>query len=109
MELLTVIAIIGVMVSVVMGIRTLVKRKSLVARTQANLEQIALQLDEYQLLNGVYPVNLEVIEDDLPSNIKLQDSWERAYIYATNGSRAYSLYSEGPLSDEPEDNIYPGK
>ena len=109
MELLTVIAIIGIMVSVVMGISTLVKRKSLVARTQANLEQLALQLDEYQLLNGVYPVNLEVIEDDLPSNIKLQDSWERAYIYATNGSRAYSLYSEGPLSDEPEDNIYPGK
>ena len=108
-ELLTVIAIIGIMVSVVIGVSSMVKRKSLVARTQASLEQIAIKLDEHLLAYGEYPINLEEIKDDLPNNVDLQDAWERDYTYKTNASRSYIMFSQGPLTDIAGDDIYPGK
>ena len=120
-ELLTVIAIISIMVSVVIGISSMVKRKSMVARTQASLEHMALALNEYKLLNGLYPDYLTNIVNYLPDSVKIQrdsassdgklrDIWGREFQYSPRSkSKSYELYSTGPLEDTAADNIYSGK
>jgi len=120
-ELLTVIAIIATMVSVVIGVASLVKGKSMVARTQASLEHMATELEEYKLIYGQYPDELTNIASKLPdsvkinraggpSNGKLRDLWNREYEYsAKNRSQSYELYSLGPLPDVAADNIHAGK
>jgi prepilin-type N-terminal cleavage/methylation domain-containing protein len=54
-ELLVVIAIIGVLAALLLTITARMKQKQMIARTQAELAQVATAIDSYKLKTGFYP------------------------------------------------------
>jgi prepilin-type N-terminal cleavage/methylation domain-containing protein len=108
-ELMTVIAIIGLLAGTMVGIAKLVRDRSRQARTRAEMSQIGFKIVDYQVEYGIVPGNLSLIEGKLPPNIDLIDVWERPYNYITNNIRSYTLYSDGPDDTFDGDNIYEGQ
>ena len=108
-ELLMVIAIIGVLVGLVIGAASYARMKALVSRTKAEMEHIANALQKYNFNNGVYPDTLLVVTNDLPEGANLIDSWDSPYSYQKGPEGlSYTLYSLGPLTDplEAADDIF---
>lgn len=116
-ELLTVITIMAIIMGLVVGVGHLARTKALTSRTQAELEQIANVLNEYQVRNGVFPTSLTTggansISNNLPENIDTIDAWHHTYEYIISPPyMTYNLFSRGP-NDDPafvEDNIVAGR
>jgi len=116
-ELLTVITIMALIMGLVVGAGRLARTKSLSSRTQAELEQIATVLNEYQARNGVFPTSLTTggaasISNNLPENVDTIDAWHNTYEYVIAAPyMTYTLFSRGP-NDAPsfvEDNIIAGR
>ena len=112
-ELLTVITIMGILVALIIGAGRFAKLKSLEGRAKSELQHFENALSEYQLKNGSYPTLLTdpQIIGKLPGKIDAIDPWGTAYVYQPNGSPAmsYTIYSEGPNTAIPADNIISGK
>lgn len=119
-EMLAVMAVIGVLAAMVLGISGWASRKADESKAEADIETIKNLLEEYRSQQGFYPEESqwdEVIEDmDETFYIEtdeLKDPWGRVYIYKKNGKYVISVFSSGPdgqyssdLSDnDNKDNV----
>ncbi len=67
-ELLTVILIMGILMSMIIGIAVVVSQKNLEARALADIENIRNALNEHQLDYGKFPEST-LADDTCPTNI----------------------------------------
>ena len=125
-ELLTVILIIGILMSMIIGIAVVVNQKNLEARALADIENIRNALNEHQLDYGSFPdstLSDTTWIDDIDDYMTLEsfdyiDPWGNMYLYVTpagdDSPRRYTLYSLGRDGEEGTeetnaDNIVAGR
>lgn len=117
-EMITVLAIIGILTGLVLGLAKYARRQAFTARATADLERINTALIEHKLNYGNYPeikgssaTNLlyTAITNYIPSKFTFVDPWSRAYqyIYKTNTPNTYDLYSFGPHQYEDDNKQKP--
>lgn len=134
-ELLTVIAIIGILAGLVLGVAGYVNRKADIARAQADIEKIKNALEEYRAAYGTYPTcfnsndtvvlasNLWYVpqqegrppflvmkgwSDESKYDYRLIDPWGNDYHYVHDPDESrwtYKLWSDGPNRLDPGDDI----
>jgi len=114
-ELLVVVAIIGILVGITIGISGFAGRKAAASKAAAELERLKSALEEYRVEQGQYYTKEVKVSADLP-NFKLAltnlseklvfiDPWGRPYQYRPQGAFAYRLWSEGANPTSDIDNI----
>jgi prepilin-type N-terminal cleavage/methylation domain-containing protein len=113
-ELLSVLMIVCMLFGLILGGVSYARRKSAENRTRANLQQLALALDEYFMHYGYYPddsTNLSstAVTNWLPSGFTFTDAWGLPFCYKKLGTKAYRLYSYGPDGKQSPDDIEAGK
>jgi len=134
-ELLTVIAIIGILAGLVLGVAGYANRKADLARAQADLERIQNALEEYRTVYGAYPTCTDSNDttvlcrtlwyepqedgrapflvmkgwnDPARNDYRVIDPWGRDYHYYHRPSESrwrYRLWSDGPDISDPDDDI----
>ncbi|MCZ7592199.1 MAG: prepilin-type N-terminal cleavage/methylation domain-containing protein [Kiritimatiellae bacterium] len=119
-ELLVVVAIIGILVGMIIGISGYAGRKSARSKAISEIERIKTALEEYRIQNGMYydPKKLsipvtdkkfieEVMQLTYPGAIDTNslkylakmdgmDPWGRPYQYAFSNNYKYRVWSNGP-------------
>ena len=98
-ELLAVIAIIGVLLGMIVGLSGYAMRMSQESKAKAEIEVWSRALEEYMLEKGSFPEFLTDIEDDeIPEDVGLADPWGNDYQYSRSAihAHAFTLYSMGP-------------
>ncbi len=122
MELLVVVAIIGILVGIVLGVSGYANRKSAGSRSVADMERIKTALEEYRIAYGRYfgPANGTVISlavggvwftNEMSKYVKdlsYLDPWGRAYLYSNSTEFAYRLWSDGPNQTNTADDLESG-
>ena len=125
-ELLTVILIMGILMSMIIGIAVVVGQKNLEARALADIENIRNALNEHQLDYGKFPDSTladETWTNDINGYMIIEDfdyidPWGNMYRYETptgeTSPRRYTLYSLGRdgeegSEEENADNIVAGR
>lgn len=133
-ELMLVLALIGVMATLVFGVAGYAKRQARQALVSAQLEKVKMGLEQYRAERGFYPrvdsgpegkridqlVDALVPDDvgaaayvefnvsEVTNNVWL-DPWGQAFVYnGWNPQRnpdSYDLYSLGPNPDDNDDDI----
>ncbi len=116
MELLVVILIMGILMSMVIGLWKLVAGKGRETKTKAELQEIAKIVTDYQAKYGRVPEQLtsdgvvDEIRKILPRGSRrnnISDPWERPYIYTSKqGRQSFTLYSRGRDERNDADNIH---
>ncbi|MFH0952982.1 MAG: type II secretion system protein GspG [Verrucomicrobiota bacterium] len=127
MELLTVIAIIGILAGIVLGVAGYATGKSDRSKAIAQMEKIKNGLEEYRVNRGTYPPGIPLatssnqltnaqffqnFTNGLPrgydtSEISQVDPWGNGYWYQREASSAYQykLWSTGQNRLDDSDNI----
>ena len=112
-ELLVVVAIMGILMGLIAGIGTLAKQKAYESKTKAELQHIAKAVNDYLADNGTCPLDLDAaFYLKLPESVRDgKDSWGMPYIYKRLTVNTFSLYSRGRDRQEGSDgtngdNIY---
>lgn len=112
-EMLAVIAVIGVLIGLVIGLAGLTGRESDDVVAQAGMQVIRDALEEYRIRNGVYPeeeyhgtggqergrVPASVLRNhatDWYQRTQGKDPWGVDYRYYRESDLAYHLWSSGP-------------
>lgn len=122
MELLVVVAIIGILVGITLGVSGYAGRKSASARAVSDIERIKTALEEYRLEYGRYygpgigPVTSLVVGGVRFTNamnryikeLRYVDPWGRAFIYSSSNQFAYRLWSTGADQTNASDDIESG-
>lgn len=122
MELLVVVAIIGILVGIVLGVSGYASRKSATTKARAELERVKTALEEYRIEYGRYfgPANgdttaLVVGGESFTNamlkyikNLQFTDPWGRAYQYSNSVNHAYKLWSLGMNAADNIDDIESG-
>jgi len=118
-ELLVVMAIIGILMSVVMGISGAVTQGAAEGKARAELADLQMELEKYRDEKGGYPETLSdlitwyherypntkyTLTDTRDETIPV-DPWGRDYLYERNSQFVYFIGSDGPKDDLEEDNI----
>lgn len=131
-EVLVVMAVIGLLAGLITGLSGRARAKARVAATQAQIEKVKLGLEEYKLEYGRYPrvdsaralvaalyaipksrlqpVFVEFDPSELEETNLWKDAWGNEFIYdgrtPTHHPDSYDLYSTGPNGqDGDEDDI----
>ena len=124
-ELLTVIAIIGMLAGLVLGLSGYANRKAARSKAFAEMEKLENALEEFRVQNGSYPdgqpnptaptsmtnpVFFASFSNALPgdfdfSEIHQTDPWGNAYIYQKVSRFSYRLTSTGPSVLDSSDDI----
>lgn len=133
-ELLVVVAIIGILVGLVIGISGFAGKKSANAKAISELEQVKNYLEEYRLQNGKYYEGtrvgdeMNVADDKFFQNVislsfggetsvkELKrlarfdglDPWGRSYRYMAKNAFAYRLWSLGADATNATDDVESG-
>ncbi len=116
-ELLVVVVVMAILMGLVVGIAGVANRKSAEAQARADLQSIASALEEYRLLNGIYPpltpgisalTNDLRIAAELREKVVVNDPWGRPYVYTNVTKYSYRLMSYGQRQDNPAGYIYSG-
>ncbi len=116
-ELLAVMAVIGVLAGMVLGISGYASRRADESRAMADIERIKDILEDYRIRTGRYPPNAASMRDEVRnSNLsffhetnQLRDPWNRNYEYRLEGRYIIYVYSVGPSGpNNREDFIYTG-
>lgn len=129
-ELLVVVAIIGILVGLIVGISGFAGRKSASAKAISDMERIKTALEEYRIQNGrYYPGNnvmvtnktfiTDVMSLTFPgakdidtlkelSRMDGRDPWGRSYVYSNANSYAYRLWSKGANVTNTADDVESG-
>ncbi len=115
-ELLTVIAIIGILAALIVGLSGYAGHKANVGKAKADLEKIKNALEEYRLQYGVYPNDDATLADSLwnkPKNdpkvgkpflvmpgwgsptadYTLKDPWGNPYLYEHKSAAPYATHN----------------
>ncbi|MBN1268798.1 MAG: type II secretion system protein GspG [Kiritimatiellae bacterium] len=112
-ELLTVIAIIGILMGLVLGFAGYASQRADRSRAIAQLELIKNALEEYRVEKGKYPNDMAdlkiALTNDLPATVGADmvftDPWGQAYKYERDSQFQYRLWSKGPDSLDDADDI----
>lgn len=127
-EMLVVVAIIGILVGIVIGVSSYSNRKAAINRAIADLERIKTALEEYRLAHGRYfgpasgtiigpipdlsvgGVHMSVALSNYVHDLRLVDPWGSAYRYSNSAAApfAYRLWSLGPNTNNSSDDIESG-
>jgi len=110
-ELMVVLAIIGILTSIVTVNVFKAKDGASITAAKVSLESIRTSINMYQMNNQQYPKTLQELVDKKLIKNKLQDPWGEKFIYvpiySDSGSSIvkYVLYSSGPdgTKDTPDD------
>jgi len=95
-ELLIVVAIIGILVLVVLPLLYDAVQRGKQKRTMHDMRTIATGLEAYMVDYNIYPDNIIAIEPYYVSMTPRKDGWGRQWIYDTfEGSQSYSISSGG--------------
>lgn len=97
-ELMAVIAIIGILAGIILGISGYVSRKADFSRVQGDLERIKIALEEYKVDHGKYVPAGSPLSGltNYVSDLRFSDPWTRAYNYTFIGNSQFRLWSTGP-------------
>ncbi len=101
-ELMVVLAIIGVLTTIVAVNVFKTKDVANVKATGMALNAIKTGIDQFQMVEGRYPSDLEELKEQGYVKGKLADPWDTPYFYvaefSNDGSRviSYSVFSAGP-------------
>lgn len=101
-EILVVMGIIAVVAGLVLGASRYASVAAREARTRAELETVHQLLDDYFVLNGVYPARISddllALPDGQPRAVDgwPLDPWSNRYVYLINSPFSYALSSGGP-------------
>jgi general secretion pathway protein G len=118
-EILVVVAIIGILAGIVLGVSGYASKKSDRGRAMADMERMRLALEEYRVEKGHYMSantndvtqivvgphtfsNLLIRYDD---GIRFTDPWGRPYRYQAGSKFSYKLWSQGPSATTGSDDI----
>lgn len=106
-ELLTVIAIIGLLAGIVLGVAGYASRKSDQSKAVASLEQIKNALEDYRIANGAYPTSYVVFTNMVNAiqDMSAVDPWGNAWKYTNKSRYVYLLWSTGPSTTDQGDDI----
>ena len=113
-ELMIVIAIIGILSGLSMGIAGYARRKAQEGKARGEIEKIQYVLQDYLMENGTYPANLSFIEEMMPDDVDTQDPWKNDYVYVRTSTSGFRLYSKGidgkdGTDEDNADNIEAGR
>lgn len=100
-EMMIVVAIIGILASLAIPKYGKYMEKTRVVSAQGEMRSITTVLEEYNIENARYPESLDDEELELPQKY-LTDPWDMPYNYEADG-RSYILYSCGGSEDCNED------
>jgi general secretion pathway protein G len=103
-ELLVVVAIIGLLSGIVLRLSGYASGKSDRSRAMADLEKIRNALEEYRVINGAYYPASGTATNDAFTNamskcetgLRFVDPWGRPYRYEYVAQFQYRLFSLGP-------------
>ena len=108
-ELMAVIAIIGLLAAIILGVSGYVARKGDMAKAQGEMERTKGAIDEYRVSYGRYwpssgPItncpyggaSFSNVMSQFVSDLRLLDPWNRAYYYQFIGTNQFRLWSYGP-------------
>jgi len=100
-ELLAVIAIIGILAAITMGIYGSVKRKGVESRLKAELAAIELALENYKAKNNQYPYSESWGDYMYPPK-----NWTSVVTTAPLGNQLYRDLVTKPMGEEPPKKPY---
>jgi general secretion pathway protein G len=104
-EILVVVAIIGILASIVLKISGFASGKSDRARALSDMERIKMALEEYKIKEGRYYTGGANATDAAFSNavgpfvrngFRITDPWGRNYMYQPVRDQGFRLWSTGP-------------
>ena len=122
-ELMTVIAIIGILAGLILGIAGYASRKADRSKAMSDMEHIRNALEEFRLQYGKYPAvgdsdaltnaftvtELTRLRNVAASNLNIglqfEDPWGNGYWYCGESDFSYQLWSFGPDRRETNDNV----
>ncbi len=106
---MAVIAIIGILAGIILGISGYVSRKADLTRVQGDLERIKVALEEFKVNYGRYwptdgainstaaeGMTFEAAMEKYVADLRLVDPWNRSYDYDFIANSQYRLWSWGP-------------
>ena len=117
-ELLAVMAVIGVLAGLVLGVSGYASRRADESRALADIERIKDILEDHRIRTGRYPPNASIMRNVVrDANVsffhetnQLRDPWNRHYEYRLVGRYRIYVYSVGPTGPgNREDFIYTGQ
>lgn len=113
-ELMVVIAVIGVLAGLSMGIAGYARRKAQEGKARGEIEKLQYVLQDYLMENGIYPVNLGLVTNMMPDDVDIQDPWKNDYVYVRTSTSGFRLYSKGidgkdGTDEDNADNIEAGR
>jgi len=101
-EMLAVIAVLGILMGIVVGLAGQAGRRSDRAKAQTDLQMIRTALEEYRHRNGEYPEpryfarTLNDYAYDWYRRTLNRDPWGNTYNYFRTAPLEYHLWSKGP-------------
>lgn len=116
-EILVVVAIIGILAGIVLKISGYAAGKSDRAKALSDLERIKTALEEYRINKGQYWGNtnvITIITTNFPldvaayvntNGLRIVDPWGRNYKYQRISALDYKLWSGGPNDSVTEDDV----
>ncbi len=115
-ELMIVIAIIGILSGLSMGIAGYARRKAQEGKARGEIEKLQYVLQNYLMENGTYPVLLALpdLTNMFPADVDLIDPWKEDYVYVRTSASGFRLYSKGidckdGNNEDNADNIEAGR
>lgn len=114
-ELLAVIAIIGILAAIVLNLSGLAGKKSDTGKTAAAMETIKNGLEEYRLEHGTYypysvtqPFQVPAFSNELKKfvpTVRFNDAWGNVIQYVFQSQFQYRLFSMGVdgITNTPDD------
>ena len=113
-EIMAVIALIGILAALILGVAGYVSRKGDIAKAQSELEKLKIGLEEYKVNYGRYypnscgastPAFVSAISGYV-SDLHFTDPWNHDYQYEARGINQFRLWSYGPDGvDKSSDDI----
>jgi type II secretion system protein G len=122
-ELLSVIAIIGILAGLIIGIAGYASRKADRGKAISEMQKLKNALEEYRVVRGQYPdlssqtavadgsfwTNLvATVPPEFLSGVSSNDPWGNSYWYQRESRFQYKLWSTGPDALDDSDNVDSG-
>lgn len=106
LEMMLVVAIIGILASVAVVNLVGGAEKARIATTKASMRTIVNGVKAYKADKGVYPPNIQALVTDKHLEKVFKDAWKQDFIYATPGSggKDFAFFSLGPDQQQGTDD-----
>lgn len=103
-ELLTVIAIIGLLAALILGLASNAQRKAARDKAAAEIAQLESFITDYQVSYGRVPANVAALKTELEDKnhplAEFEDPWGVTYEYAPSSEVTFYLWSKGGSTND---------